>query len=502
MANNTTTPNMGLTVPTPQAETGPEYATEISDNLTNVIDTHDHSSGKGVAVTPAGLNINDDLTVNENNITSIRATRYTSQPSGLVGVGDLNETFVRAGELVFINASGQQIQLTSNGVVNVGTLSNTVLARQAVTNINWTILSSDTYIFVDVNCGTTPLTVTLPAANAVTPGRWYVIADKTGSAAANNITVAASSGDTISGYSSFVLGTAYAGTIFISNGSNGWDVVGSVAGPQGIQGATGPTGPVGPQGVTGPAGGPQGPTGAQGPQGVTGPVGPGSPTAGPQGSPGPTGQRGATGAVGATGPAGAQGPQGATGIRGVTGATGPVGPAGATGSVALSNDIYQGVTGLTVQSLGGYTNMNFPTGTTLDYYARQAVNKSMVKGRVTDSVTEVKLALNGNYTAAAFSLDEDQAGATGTFQNIVAKVIGISSPSGTVYGRWTLEADVHQLNGVTTVYDQAVIGPAAPGNSQWIGPTLMFSGATGRVVTNGVSGIRWVIAMSRMRVAN
>jgi hypothetical protein len=499
MANNTTTPNMGLTVPTPQAETGPEYATEISNNLTNVLDSHDHSSGKGVAVTPAGLNINADLTLNQNNIISARAIRYTSQPSGLVGVGDLNETFVRTGDLWYVNSSGQQVQVTTGGVLNVGTLSNTVLARQAVNNINWTILSSDTYILVDVNCSTTPVSISLPAANAVTAGRWFVIADKTGSSLANNITVGAAAGDSISGFGSFILGTAYASTIFISNGSTGWDVVGSVAGPQGIQGSTGPTGPIGPQGVTGPAGGPQGPTGAQGPQGVTGPVGPGSPTAGPQGSPGPTGPRGTTGP---TGPAGPQGVQGATGVRGVTGATGPVGPAGATGSVALSNDIYQGVTGLTVQSIGGYTNLLIPTGTTIDINARQAINKSMVKGLVTDTVVEVRMPSSGNLQLAVFSLDDNGSGATATtFQNIVAKVIAINAPSGTNYGRWTLEADVHRSNGVTTVYDQTVLGPAAPANSAFIGPTLMFSGATGYVVVNGFSGVRWVSAMSRMRVA-
>src|ERR1700676_2726579 len=103
MANNITTPNMGLIVPTPQAETGPQYATEISNDLSQVIDSHDHSSGKGVAVTPAGININTDLTINSHNITSTRAIRYTSQASGLNGVGDINETFVQSGDLYYIN---------------------------------------------------------------------------------------------------------------------------------------------------------------------------------------------------------------------------------------------------------------------------------------------------------------------------------------------------------------------------------------------------------------
>lgn len=504
MANNKTTPNMGIVNPTPEVETGPEYASEVSNAL-DTLDSHDHSSGKGVPITPAGLDINDDLSLDQNNLTNVRANRYTSQPSGLVGVGDINETYVNTGDLHFINSSGQDIQITAGGVLNVGALSNSVFARQAVTNINWTILAADTYIFLDVNCGTTPLTVTLPAANAVTAGRIYLVADKTGSAASNNITIAAAGSDSIQGAGSLVLNVAYASTMLLSNGSNGWDVLGSIAGPQGIQGVTGVTGPTGPRGATGPAGGPQGATGPQGIQGATGPVGPGSPTAGPQGSPGVTGTQGAQGSPGVTGPTGPQGPTGTigqTGIRGITGATGPAGPQGATGTFNYSNDVASGPTGATVVSIGGYTLAAAPTGGALDIYARMAINKSMNKGRVIDSVSEIKTTGVAYSNLVTFSLDDSIAGSTGTFQNIVAKVLAISTPSGVTHGRWTLEADVHRLRAVNTIYDQTVLGPAAPGNSSYVGPTMTFSGATGFILVAGVSGVRWTGAISRIRVAN
>src|ERR1700690_2618566 len=111
MANNTT-PNMGLVVPVPQSEQGPDYATEISNDLTNVIDSHDHSSGRGVAITPAGINISSDLTYNANNLVQVRAVRYTSQLSNLNEPGDVNATFVDQGELCYIDGSGQLVPIT------------------------------------------------------------------------------------------------------------------------------------------------------------------------------------------------------------------------------------------------------------------------------------------------------------------------------------------------------------------------------------------------------
>ena len=83
-----TSPNMNLIVPIPSTgvtgtgDVGPGYAQNISNDLLTTIDTHDHSSGKGVQVTPAGLNINADLSFNNNNANQLRSTRFFSQPSG------------------------------------------------------------------------------------------------------------------------------------------------------------------------------------------------------------------------------------------------------------------------------------------------------------------------------------------------------------------------------------------------------------------------------------
>src|SRR5574337_725693 len=121
---STTSPNMGLIVPTPatsgvtgSGDVGPDYAINISNDLLSTIDQHDHSSGKGVQITPAGININADLSLQQNNLIQSRAVRFVSQASALSGVGDVTELFVKTGDLYYINSSGTPVQLTSGSQV-------------------------------------------------------------------------------------------------------------------------------------------------------------------------------------------------------------------------------------------------------------------------------------------------------------------------------------------------------------------------------------------------
>jgi hypothetical protein len=494
---------MNLLVPIPaiagvsgSGDVGPGYAINISNDFLNNIDSHDHSIGKGVQITPAGMNINQDLSFNSHNLNQVRGVRFISQASALNGVGDINMPYVVNGNLCFNNGSGQQVLITAGASVNVASNLNNAYAKQAVNNSNWTILSSDTYVFLDVNCSTTPLVVTLPAASSVPAGRFFVISDTTGSSASNNITIGANGTDTISGSASLVLKSAYASVFLISNAVGSWDVFGSVAGATGTIGTTGPTGPQGPQGVTGPANGILGPTGPMGPQGPTGPLGGGPP--GAQGSPGVTG---------VTGPTGPVGPQGATGLRGVTGATGPIGPQGATGTVALSNDLYNGPTGNTIQSIGGYTLAAAPTGGALDVYSRIAINKSMVKGREYEAVTELTTVGKAWTNLFTFSLDDSFAGQTGSLQNVFVKVVGVSTPSATDYFRQSIEGDIYRLSGKTSFLptggNPTVLGPGALGpHSLSYGATLTYSGPTGYVQVQGVSGVNWIGALQRLRICN
>jgi hypothetical protein len=117
MADNTTTPSMNLVVPIPSTAPGPAWATTIAGDMT-VIDAHDHTSGKGVPITPDALNINTDLPVSGNNVIDVRTTRYTPEAAPISEPSDLGCTYVVDDDLYFNDGAGNQIRLTQGGSVS------------------------------------------------------------------------------------------------------------------------------------------------------------------------------------------------------------------------------------------------------------------------------------------------------------------------------------------------------------------------------------------------
>ena len=124
MANTTTTPNMSLPVPVPGVDPGPDWATNIVTDM-YTLDAHDHSSGKGVQINPAGLNINSDLPVNDNNITLTRSVRFFAQGSPISGSADLDCIYVSGVDLYYNDGSGNQVRITQGGSVtgSAGTIT-------------------------------------------------------------------------------------------------------------------------------------------------------------------------------------------------------------------------------------------------------------------------------------------------------------------------------------------------------------------------------------------
>lgn len=112
------TANMGLTLPIPGQELGPQYALDLNGSLTT-IDGHDHSGGNGVPITPAGINIDSDLPLNNHNLTIVNAIEYTSLSSPLAGSAPyLNSTYFSGGNFYVNDGSGNQVKITSGGTVN------------------------------------------------------------------------------------------------------------------------------------------------------------------------------------------------------------------------------------------------------------------------------------------------------------------------------------------------------------------------------------------------
>ncbi len=112
--------NMSLVIPSVGSEPGPDYAFDVNASLT-LIDNHDHSPGRGVQITPAGLNINAALTLNSNNLVSVGTIIFDTSTS----VSSLQSLYVKVGaespttnDLFFNDGNGNEIQITSGGAVN------------------------------------------------------------------------------------------------------------------------------------------------------------------------------------------------------------------------------------------------------------------------------------------------------------------------------------------------------------------------------------------------
>lgn len=125
---STVSPNMNLIVPTVGSELGPQYAFDINNSLA-LIDQHDHSSGRGVQITPAGLNINSNLSIGSSFLTSVAGVTFTPQTSTPVDA----TTYVVGEDLYYVDGVGNVIRITQSGAVAgpPGSISNLVTPASA-----------------------------------------------------------------------------------------------------------------------------------------------------------------------------------------------------------------------------------------------------------------------------------------------------------------------------------------------------------------------------------
>lgn len=120
MSSIIVTPNMSLTLPIPGQELGPQYTADNNGCFTT-LDAHDHSSGSGVPITPAGMNINIDLPMNNYNLTLVKTVRFGALISSLAGTTpNLGCLYVAGNELYYNDEAGNVVPITLNGSVNAG----------------------------------------------------------------------------------------------------------------------------------------------------------------------------------------------------------------------------------------------------------------------------------------------------------------------------------------------------------------------------------------------
>lgn len=106
-------PNMNLVLPTVGIDSGLVWE-QAADSNALTIDQHNHTSGFGVQIPPAGLNINTDLSFNTNSAVNLKSTTYIAQSS----FATLLSLYVIGNDLYYNDGAANVIRLTSGGTVN------------------------------------------------------------------------------------------------------------------------------------------------------------------------------------------------------------------------------------------------------------------------------------------------------------------------------------------------------------------------------------------------
>src|ERR1035437_4897922 len=234
MTTTTTTTYMSLVLPNVGQELEPTASTDNNAAFT-AVDSHDHSSGKGVKVPVAGIDINGDLDLNQFNLIQTRGVKFKNNISNLSGT-ETNIFYDKAGDIWWNNSAGTAVQITAGASLNSGVAS--TVFSEVVKTSNYSILVGDTYTLILVDSSGGPKTVTLPSAAGVAAGRYYVVKDQKASSATNNITIILTGSDTIDTVASNkVLNTNGASLWLVSDGVSNWstisgsvDATGTVAG--------------------------------------------------------------------------------------------------------------------------------------------------------------------------------------------------------------------------------------------------------------------------------
>ncbi len=108
--------NMSLPIPTPLEDSGPDYALNLNASLV-IIDSHDHTPGNGVQLTPDSLNINAELPFGNNDATELRTVRFQAQSSVPAVNPDLLCLYAVGADLYYNDANGNAIRMTQSGAV-------------------------------------------------------------------------------------------------------------------------------------------------------------------------------------------------------------------------------------------------------------------------------------------------------------------------------------------------------------------------------------------------
>lgn len=209
-----------LDLPSVLVTPGSTYATKVNTALSTLAAATHTGGSNGDKWTAASLNIDGNVSWGDYSITALKATTYSQQAS----VSTANSVYFKTdGALWCTNGSGTAVQITSGAGLNTSALIKDIWKPISVAT-NYSIGAALDYTLHNVDT-TAARAITLPAANGVTAGRFYIIKDVTGSAATNNITINRAGSDTIQGATTHVIDRNYGFAILSSDGTSSWTVV-------------------------------------------------------------------------------------------------------------------------------------------------------------------------------------------------------------------------------------------------------------------------------------
>lgn len=107
------TPYMNLNLPTPSTTLGPTWASMLNTAL-SAVDSHDHTNGKGLPVTPAGMLINAALDFAGYAASDVGSVQLSTLANYLLTPSNIHSV---NGDLVWTNSSGVAVPITSGSAV-------------------------------------------------------------------------------------------------------------------------------------------------------------------------------------------------------------------------------------------------------------------------------------------------------------------------------------------------------------------------------------------------
>ena len=208
------TTNMNIVVPTVGVTTGPTYANLVNAAF-DTVDAHDHTTGKGVRIPTAGINMNADLEFNGYSALEIDSIAFE-----LGGADGINRSaFVNgSGDLYYKNNNGTDVQITSGG--GLAAVGSGIISFVLAGVYPYSVTSGNAQQIVGIDT-TSARSVILPSA-ATSMAFW--LKDVTGTAGTNNITVTPDGADTIDGTASLVINENSSVRGLVSNGTSAWYV--------------------------------------------------------------------------------------------------------------------------------------------------------------------------------------------------------------------------------------------------------------------------------------